>query len=42
MTEATKLSSLKLLAKRYARATLNLVAGKLGFANWTKLPHPNN
>ncbi|WP_165422403.1 hypothetical protein [Rhizobium ruizarguesonis] len=44
MTEATKLSSLKLLAKRYARANritlhqaLDLVAGKLGFANWTKL-----
>ncbi|MBY5570531.1 hypothetical protein HFO55_25320 [Rhizobium leguminosarum] len=44
MTEAKKLSSLKLLAKRYARANritlhqaLDLVAGKLGFANWTKL-----
>ncbi|MGM4884277.1 MULTISPECIES: hypothetical protein [Rhizobium] len=43
MTKATKLS-LKLLAKRYARAkritlhqALDLVAGKLGFANWTKL-----
>ncbi|WP_320202102.1 hypothetical protein RMR16_024395 (plasmid) [Agrobacterium sp. rho-13.3] len=39
-----KLSSIKHLAKRYARATgltqvqaLDLVAGKLGFANWTKL-----
>jgi hypothetical protein len=44
MTEAKKLSSLKLLAKRYARANritlhqaLDLVAEKLGFANWTKL-----
>ncbi|MBX5204146.1 hypothetical protein [Rhizobium sp. NZLR1] len=44
MTEANKLSSLKLLAKRYARANritlhqaLDLVAVKLGFANWTKL-----
>ncbi|MBY3081871.1 hypothetical protein HFO73_32430 [Rhizobium laguerreae] len=44
MTEAKKLSSLKLLAKRYARANritlrqaLDLVAGKLGFANWAKL-----
>ncbi|PON07974.1 hypothetical protein [Rhizobium hidalgonense] len=44
MTEATKLNSLKHLAKQYARANritlnhaLNLVAAKLGFANWTKL-----
>ncbi|MDR9782833.1 hypothetical protein [Rhizobium redzepovicii] len=44
MTEATKLSNLKRLAKRYARANritlhqaLDLVAEKLGFANWTKL-----
>ncbi|MBB4276391.1 hypothetical protein [Rhizobium mongolense] len=44
MTEANKLSSLKLLAKRYARANritlhqaLDLVAGKLEFASWTKL-----
>lgn len=44
MTEATKLSSLKLHAKRYARANritlhqaLDLVAEELGFAKWTKL-----
>lgn len=48
MTEATKLDSLKHLAKRYARAkripqnqALNLVAEKLGFADWTKLVSAN-
>jgi hypothetical protein len=48
MTETTKLDSLKHLAKRYARANriaqsqaLNLVAEKLGFANWAKLVSAN-
>lgn len=44
MTEANKLSSLRRLAKRYARANrvslhqaLDLLAGELGFVSWTKL-----
>ncbi|AJC81756.1 hypothetical protein IE4803_PA00112 (plasmid) [Rhizobium etli bv. phaseoli str. IE4803] len=44
MTELKKLSGLKLLAKRYARANritlhqaLDLLAEKLGFADWTKV-----
>jgi hypothetical protein len=48
MTETTKFNSLKHLAKRYARAkritqnqALNLVAKKLGFADWTKLVSAN-
>jgi hypothetical protein len=48
MTEKTNLHSLKHLAKQYARAkritqnqALNLVAEKLGFADWTKLVSAN-
>lgn len=48
MTEKTNLHSLRHLAKQYARArritqnqALNLVAGKLGLADWTKLVSAN-
>ena len=44
MTENTKLKTLKLLAKRYARATghpqhvaLDFVASRMGFAHWNAL-----